>query len=110
MTFDDYQMQATTTARYPGQGEFTGLAYVALGLNGEAGETAEKVKKMWRDNGEMTEETRAGIIKELGDTLWYAAQIATEIDVDLSEVAQTNLDKLADRRERNAIHGSGDDR
>lgn len=110
MEFDVYQALASDTAVYPGQGTFMGLAYAALGLNGEAGETAEQIKKTWRDNGVVDDERRAKIIKELGDTLWYAAQIATEINVDLSEVVETNLEKLRDRRARNVISGEGDDR
>lgn len=110
MDFDEYQTLATQTAVYPGRGEFMGLAYAALGLNGEAGETAEKVKKTWRDGGELTKELRDGIIKELGDTLWYAAAVAEEIDIDLSLVAERNIEKLRDRKDRNVLHGSGDDR
>lgn len=110
LSFDNYQAQATATAIYPGQGSFTGLAYAVLGLNGEAGETGEAVKKLWRVNGQMNEEVRGKIIKELGDTLWYAAQVATEIGVSLGDVAQINLDKLARRRAEGTIAGEGSDR
>jgi NTP pyrophosphatase (non-canonical NTP hydrolase) len=111
MHFGEYQKQACTTAIYPGQGEFAGLTYVALGLNGEAGETAEKIKKAWRDDdGEITDDRRDEIIKELGDTFWYAAQICTEINISMSEVAERNLIKLADRRRRGMTSGSGDNR
>ena len=111
MDFTEYQARATETAVYPGQGEFTGLAYAALGLSGEAGETAEQVKKTWRDDGEsVTNERRVKILKELGDVLWYAAQVATEIGADLSDVAQQNIEKLAARRKNNLIHGEGSDR
>jgi NTP pyrophosphatase (non-canonical NTP hydrolase) len=110
MDFDEYQKVACTTALYPGQGDFMGLAYAALGLNGESGEVAEKIKKSWRDDGLITPERREEIIKELGDTLWYMAQICTELGFELSEVAEQNVAKLASRRARNMIAGSGDDR
>ena len=82
-----------------------------LGLSGEAGEVAEKVKKVIRDKGgEFDDDTRLAICKELGDVLWYVAQIASELNLDLSNVAQGNLDKLADRAKRGKIKGNGDDR
>ena len=106
-----YQAAANGTAVYPGQGEALGLIYVALGLNGEAGEVAEVVKKMWRDdNGALTSEVRQKVKKELGDVLWYVAQVATEANLTLTEVMQANLAKLADRKERGVMGGSGDDR
>jgi NTP pyrophosphatase (non-canonical NTP hydrolase) len=117
LTLDEFQDTCVTFAVYPGQGSLLGLAYAALGLNGEAGETAEQVKKTWRDDGiedpnsfQVSDERRQKIIKELGDTLWYAAQIATEIGVTLGEVAQINMDKLSARRSANLIHGEGSDR
>lgn len=117
LTLSEYQEQASRTALYPGQGSLIGLAYVALGLNGEAGETAEQIKKTWRDDGiedphtfRLSVERREKIVKELGDTLWYAAQVATEIGADLGDVAQQNMDKLARRRAENLIHGEGSDR
>ena len=82
-----------------------------LRLSGEAGEVAEEVKKVIRDKGgEFDDDTRLAICKELGDVLWYVAQIASELDLDLSNVAQGNLDKLADRAKRGKIKGNGDDR
>lgn len=108
LTFDFYQERATDTAVYPGQGEFMGLAYASLGVNGEAGEIAEHVKKSWRDDGEITPERRALILKEVGDELWYLAQVCTELDASLGDVALGNIEKLADRRRRDVIHGAGD--
>lgn len=153
LSFDAYQRQATTTAVYPGQNAFQGLVYAVLGLSGESGETAEQVKKTWRDDGmpdfgtaiqtlidniafklkkgivayddiidearveaidifqpEITPERRQKILKELGDVFWYAAQLCTELGVDMGEVAQTNLDKLAERKAADKIHGEGSDR
>ncbi len=109
MELSDYQRRSRATAVYPGAG--ANLAYPALGLCGEAGEVAEKVKKMVRDDdGVLTEERRAALSKELGDVLWYVAQVATEAGLDLDAVAQQNLAKLASRAERGALGGSGDDR
>lgn len=82
------------------------LAYLALGLNGEAGEVAEHIKKYIRDSHVDT----GAVIKELGDTLWYLARLADELGYTLEEVAELNLLKLADRKERGVIGGSGDER
>ncbi len=109
MRFSEYQTRSRATAVYPDAGN--NIVYPALGLCGEAGETAEKVKKAIRDDaGTLTEERREAIAAELGDVLWYAAQLATEADLDLEEIALANLEKLASRRERNVLHGSGDTR
>lgn len=82
-----------------------------LGLAGEAGEAADKVKKILRDKGGYaSEEDRAELLKELGDVLWYVANVARYLDVDLSEVAKGNIDKLESRRKRNKLHGEGDNR
>ncbi len=109
MDMNDYQKRARATAIYPDQGE--NLVYPTLGLAGEAGEVAEKVKKLIRDHGgQLTPDYAAEIKKELGDVLWYAAQLATELGVTLEDVAQTNLDKLASRHQRDNIHGNGDNR
>ena len=105
----DYQARARATAVYPGVG--ANLAYPALGLCGEAGEVAEKVKKMLRDDGGvLSPERRAALAKELGDVLWYAAQVATEAGLDLDAIAEENLAKLGSRRDRGVLQGSGDDR
>lgn len=108
-TFSDYQSQSRETAIYPDAGD--NLLYPTLGLCGEAGEVAEKVKKMVRDDGgALTEARREELSRELGDVLWYAAQIATEAGLDLEEIARSNIAKLASRRDRGALQGSGDRR
>lgn len=109
MTFKEYQVSSQKTALYPNKGN--NFVYPTLGLAGETGEVAEKVKKIIRDKNGIVEETdREEIKKELGDVLWYMSQIASELGLDLDTVAQTNLDKLMSRLERNMIGGSGDNR
>jgi NTP pyrophosphatase (non-canonical NTP hydrolase) len=109
MTLSDYQRGSRATAVYPGAGD--NLLYPTLGLCGEAGEVAEKVKKMVRDDGgELTAERRAALAGELGDVLWYVAQLATEAGLDLGRVAEDNLVKLRSRQARAVLQGSGDDR
>lgn len=109
MRFAEYQQRSRATAVYPGAGD--NIVYPALGLCGEAGETAEKVKKAIRDDGgTLTEERRAAIAAELGDVLWYAAQLATEAGLELEEIAAANLAKLASRMARAVISGAGDNR
>ena len=109
MRLSEYQERSRATAVYPGAGD--NLLYPTLGLCGEAGEVAEKIKKMVRDDGAvLSEERRAALSKELGDVLWYLAQLATEAELDLDAIAEDNLQKLLSRRERNALQGSGDNR
>ena len=103
MTLDDYQAAAMATAVYP-RNKQTALTYTALGLASEAGEYAGKVKKLIRDADWHAEAAMA----ELGDCLWYIAACADALGVGLSEIAQANLDKLTDRKARDAIKGSGD--
>ena len=111
MTFNNYQTNASRTAFYPRVFKNQGLYYTALGLVGEAGEVANKVKKVMRDNnGNLEEKAKAEIFDELGDVLWYCATIADEIGVNLEDVAGNNLIKLADRLKRGKIKGSGDKR
>lgn len=108
MDLAEYQRLSRRTAEYP-RGEW--LAYPALGLAGEAGEVAEHAKKAIRDDGGRVEEPRrTAIAKELGDVLWYVAQLATELQLDLNAIAQANLDKLLSRQRRGVLSGSGDDR
>jgi len=108
-TFGDYQRKSRETAIYPDAGR--NFVYPTLGLSGEAGEVAEKIKKVLRDRGgKIDDETRAVVEKELGDVLWYVAQLATELGLDLGAVAEKNLAKLASRKERGVLSGSGDNR
>jgi NTP pyrophosphatase (non-canonical NTP hydrolase) len=105
----EFQALSFHHAFYPDKGH--NLPYTMLGLCEEAGEAAGKVKKMLRDNdGQMTDEIKDLIIKELGDTLWYIACAGVEIGVGLDEIAKANVDKLADRRARGTLQGSGDTR
>lgn len=109
MDFQVYQERCRATARYPDAG--TNPIYPTLGLCGEAGEVADKVKKVLRDRqGSFSPEVIADLELELGDVLWYLAQLATELGLELEQIAQTNLDKLASRAARNVIGGSGDKR
>lgn len=109
MELSDYQRRSRETAVYPGRGE--SLAYPALGLCGEAGEVAELVKKALRDEGgRLSDQRRELLAKELGDVLWYLAQVATEAGLDLGAIAAANLEKLASRAARGTLHGAGDDR
>jgi NTP pyrophosphatase (non-canonical NTP hydrolase) len=103
-----YQALSRRTAEYP---RSAWLAYPALGLAGEAGEVAEHAKKAIRDDGgEVSEERRAAIAKELGDVLWYVAQLASELGLELEQIAQGNLEKLLSRQRRGVLSGSGDER
>jgi len=109
MLISEYQELSRRTATYPGAGD--NIVYPTLGLAGEAGEVAEKVKKLMRDDGGvMSDERRAALAGELGDVLWYVAQVATEARLDLDEIAQGNLDKLLSRQRRGVLSGSGDSR
>lgn len=107
MHFNDYQTSSRKTAMYPDTGK--NYVYPTLGLCGETGEIAEKVKKVLRDkNGVMDDATRELIKLELGDVLWYVSQLATEFGYSFDDIAQANLDKLASRQARNQLGGSGD--
>lgn len=109
MDLHTYQARASVTARYPDVG--SNPIYPTLGLCGEAGEVADKVKKVLRDHGGVfSEQIRADLALELGDVLWYVARLATELNLDLEAVAEGNLSKLASRAARNVIAGSGDQR
>ena len=141
MNFEDYQEKAKTTAIYPSIVDMVEKViadscsassslnipilldtlrdsnlnnnpyYPALGLAGEAGEIANKVKKIMRDNnGIITDEFRKDIKKELGDVLWYVAACCNELDINMQDVASDNIEKLFSRKERGVIQGSGDER
>ena len=109
MDFHDYQTKSRKTAGYPAIGH--PVIYPTLGLVNEAGEVAGKIKKVFRDKqGQISEETRQALKAELGDVLWYIAQVATELDLSLDEIAEHNIAKLYDRLERGKIQGEGDNR
>ena len=109
MDLNDYQFAALQTAVYPNQG--SNFAYPALGLVGEAGECADKLKKVIRDNdGVLTDSVRDAVAKEIGDVLWYVSVLAYEMDYSLNAIAKMNIDKLNSRKERGVLFGSGDDR
>lgn len=113
MDFARYQQQAAETAIYPGAGEqrIEGIAYVTLGLTGEAGEIANKVKKIIRDQAGVIEPSKMiAVAEELGDVLWYVARLATELGADLGEIAALNAAKLESRALRGKLQGSGDQR
>lgn len=127
-TFDGHEMDrfqelATQNANWPGKGTALGLSYIAGKLNGEAGEMAGQVFKAWRDDGMVSDDTyysdvfkcaplkperHAKIVKELGDVLWYVAAMASELGLTLSDVAVSNLEKLAGRTERGTLQGDGE--
>ena len=109
MTFEEYQKLSRETAIYPDKDK--NFVYLTLGLVGEAGEVAEKIKKILRDkNSVIDEETKKELAKELGDVLWYLSQLITELNLSLDEIASLNIDKLSSRKERGTLHGSGDNR
>ena len=108
-TFNDYQAATFETAKYPPQ---QALEYLSLGIASEAGEVAGKMKKWIRDgDSKMTrEEWVQAMSSEIGDVLWYAARLADELGLSLSQIAEDNMDKLLDRKARGVIGGSGDNR
>jgi NTP pyrophosphatase (non-canonical NTP hydrolase) len=108
MDFKKYQKETKKTAIYPPDEKF---AYLPLGLAGEAGEVAEKFKKIIRDKrGEINEKDKEEIKKELGDVLWYLSQISGELGIELEDVAKNNLSKLSSRKKRDKLKGNGDNR
>lgn len=109
MTFEEYQEKARETAIYPNLGK--NFIYPTLGLVGEAGEVAEKIKKIIRDSeGILNDEKRKALKKELGDVLWYLSQLAAELNLSFDEIAVSNLEKLNSRKNQGKLHGEGDDR
>lgn len=116
LKINEYQEKAHGTAGYPvgtvGEARnAAGYIYPALGLAEEAGEVAGKFAKAVRDNeGVIDEARKVEIVKELGDVCWFVAELCTVLNVPLEKVMQKNLDKLASRKARGVIHGSGDNR
>jgi NTP pyrophosphatase (non-canonical NTP hydrolase) len=113
MEFGDYQSQTRTKAIYPEVGN--NFIFPTLGLVGEAGEFADKIKKIIRDKDTSTPDTiseydKLELVKELGDVLWYLTQLASELKVSLDEVAKLNLEKIGSRYERGVVQGEGDNR
>lgn len=109
MNFKEYQKLSRKTAIYPNKDN--NFVYATLGLVGEAGEVAEKIKKIFRDNNGILDEERKQVLKkELGDVLWYLAQLSTELGLSFDDVACYNIEKLSSRKERNTLHGDGDNR
>ena len=109
MELNDYQKKSRLTALYPDVGN--NPIYPTLGLAGESGEVADKVKKIIRDkNGVFDDSSKEAIKLELGDVLWYVAQLSTELGFELDEVAKSNIKKLESRSTRGLIGGSGDSR
>ena len=109
MELNDYQRESRKTALYPEVGK--NAIYPTLGLVGEAGEVADKVKKILRDKkGIFDEESKEAIKFELGDVLWYLSQLSSELGYELEDIANANLQKLNSRKSRGKIQGSGDNR
>jgi len=110
MTLDEYQQKALTTVLSTGD-DFKDLLHWVLGLNGEAGEVAEKIKKIIRDkDSQVSEQDKQELAKEIGDVLWYLAVFAHHLGIPLSDIAQQNLDKLQSRKARGVLGGTGDNR
>jgi NTP pyrophosphatase (non-canonical NTP hydrolase) len=108
MTVNEYQQKALETAIYP---EDKRIFYPTLGMAGEAGEVADKVKKVIRDNGQVfTDGKKREIAKEIGDVMWYCATLANDLGYSLEEIAEMNIQKLESRKQRGMIGGSGDNR
>lgn len=115
MDIDTYSDKTDSTAVYPDRAPenqmIVPLLYCGVKLCGEAGEVAEHIGKLLRDDdGMITQERRESLKKELGDVFWYLARICRHLDLKPSEVLQANIDKLESRKQRGRIHGSGSDR
>jgi NTP pyrophosphatase (non-canonical NTP hydrolase) len=112
-SFSAYQNASRATAFFKTNGRRETLAYIALGITGESGEIAEKIKQHLRGDVAANPDDPAWrdlLQKEIGDVLWYLARLCDALDLDLGTVAAANLDKLRDRKDRNALQGDGDTR
>ena len=105
ITATQYQTAACGTAIFPKE---TALAYLTLGLSGEAGEIANKAKKLIRDGDNPDKREEIG--KELGDVCWYLAVLAEELGMNLGKIMEDNIEKLSSRKQRGTLGGSGDNR
>lgn len=111
MDFDEYQKLAARTGFYNQPDQNYVLMYLCMGLAGETGEVIEKVKHIIRDKGgEITEEKRELLKKEIGDVLWYSAELARQLGLSFEDIARLNIEKLADRAKRGVIKAEGDTR
>lgn len=113
MEFDEYQELAKEYDFFEPNEDLRDAGFIEkiLGLTGEAGEVADKIKKIIRDkDGVVADEDKESIEKELGDVLWYLASLARYLEIPLSQVAMHNIEKLEDRMHRNVLHGEGDER
>ncbi len=113
MNFREYQIQARVSDVGTAAQDCIkpGWLYYVLGIAGETGEFAEKVKKLFRDkNGIIDQEFKDLVIKEIGDILWYQARVLDAFEINFNDVAETNISKLLDRMKRGKIHGEGDNR
>lgn len=118
MTPDEYQRFTRETATYPGVGTSSpeAIIYCALGITGEAGEIAEKIKKVIRSGGgfkaldDQRSEFEGDLVKEIGDVCWYLARLSDELGYSLEQIFKLNADKLRSRKDRGVINGSGDNR
>lgn len=109
MDFEEYQKKSRKTAVYPNIGK--NHVYPTLGIAGEAGEIANKMGKVMRDNkNKITSQRKRDISHELGDILWFIAQLSTELKLSLNDIAEENIKKLQSRLKRGELRGSGDNR
>jgi len=113
MDINDYQNKALKSAFYTGDNIIPDMAYLGLGVAGEAGEVADKIKKFYRDKpktpGDIAK-SRVGIAKEIGDNLWYLSTLAAKLGFTMEEICKMNLEKISDRASNGTQHGEGDDR
>lgn len=110
MTLNDYQKEALVTALFSGN-ELKDLSHWVLGVTGEAGEIAEKVKKIIRDkDGHLDEDAKTELAKEIGDVLWYLAVLSEYLGVKFDDIATGNIAKLRSRQARGVLQGNGDNR